>query len=271
MKNLEHQQRAPLRILSPEEPDSSATGKCALAIMTKAPRPGVVKTRLSPPLTPEEASNLNRCFLRDTAAAISKAGENTQGIACYTPVGAEDIYRDLLPPEFRLIAQRGEHLSERLINATADLFAAGFAAVCLINSDSPTIPASAFAQAAAILSRPQAAVVIGPADDGGYYLIGVNRLHPQIFEGIAWSTSVVLEQTHARAAELGVAVDLLPRGYDVDDPASLRRLCCELLDPNESEKEDGARATQQFLREIIAREGRARLCPDRETGTFRAH
>jgi uncharacterized protein len=271
VKNPGRQQREPLRIISPDKPDPSAAGKCALAIMTKAPRPGEVKTRLSPPFTPEEASNLNRCFLLDTAAAISKAGESTQGIACYTPVGVEEIYRDLLPQEFWLIAQRAEHLSERLINATEDLFAIGFASVCLINSDSPTIPASSFAEAAAMLSRPPASVVIGPADDGGYYLIGVNRLHRRIFDGMEWSTSVVLEQTRERAAELELPVHLLPAGYDVDDPASLRRLCRELLGPNESGKESGAPATQQFLREIVAREGRERLCPDCETGTFQEH
>ncbi|MGB8342655.1 MAG: hypothetical protein WCE51_13785, partial [Chthoniobacterales bacterium] len=93
------------RILKPNEQDADARGKCALAIMTKVPRAGEVKTRLTPPLTPEEAATLNSCFLRDIATAITLADHGAQGIACYTPVGAEESYRDILPDNFQLIAQ----------------------------------------------------------------------------------------------------------------------------------------------------------------------
>ncbi len=227
--------------------------------MTKAPRAGAVKTRLTPPLTHEEAATLNSCFLRDMAAAVSKAGEQTRGIACYTPLGAEEIYQDLLPPDFQLLAQRGDNLAERLIGAMQDLFAIGFASVCLMNSDSPTVPAAVFSEAANILAKPDSQMVIGPSDDGGYYLIGLKREQPRIFEGINWSTSRVLEQTLQRAAELELQVHLLPPGYDVDDSDTLRRLCQELLGPNELGKSNAAPATEKFLREIVAREGLARL------------
>jgi rSAM/selenodomain-associated transferase 1 len=249
------------RVLSPNEFDSTAAGCCALAVMTKVPRAGQVKTRLSPPLTPEEAATLNICFLRDTSAAIAAAGAGARGIGCYTPIGAEEAYRDILPPSFQVIAQRGGTFAERLIFAAEDLLAIGFASVCLINSDSPTVPASVFAGATEILSAPNDCVVLGPADDGGYYLIGLKQAHRRLFEGIDWSTDRVLEQTLERAAELRLDVRLLPAGYDVDDRATLRRLCHDLLGPNEVTEKNAAPATQQFLREIIAREGRARIWP----------
>src|SRR5438552_8484224 len=88
-------------------------GICALAIMTKAPRAGHVKTRLTPPLTAEEAAMLNICFLRDTAAAIAEVGRGARGIGCYTPAGAENTYGEILPPNFQLIPQRGENFGAR--------------------------------------------------------------------------------------------------------------------------------------------------------------
>src|SRR3954463_10864876 len=98
------------RILDPNLPDRGARGACALAVMTKAPQAGRVKTRLIPPLTPEEAAALNTCFLRDTAAAISEAvnGGKAQGVGVYTPVGAESAYSEILPGEFILVPQRGD-------------------------------------------------------------------------------------------------------------------------------------------------------------------
>lgn len=248
------------RVLSAATPNLGARGKCALTIMTKAPLAGTVKTRLTPPLTPEEAAALNACFLHDMARTISQAGDGTQGIACYTPVGAERIYHPILPPEFQLIAQRTGQLSERLIGATEDLFSVGFASVCLINSDSPTVPASSFAEAAKILAHPGRQLVLGPTDDGGYFLIGCNRLHREIFQGINWSTRHVLNQTLTRAANLHLEVHLLPTGYDVDDRATLCRLCQDLLRPNESGTV--APATKEFLRAIAAQEGLERFCPD---------
>lgn len=231
--------------------------------MTKAPRAGEVKTRLTPPLTPEEAAELNKCFLRDICETISRVHEGARGIACFTPLGFEKDYRNILPRKFQLIAQRGENLDQRLIFATQDLLGLGFGAVCLINSDSPTVPASVFNEAAEILSQPADRIVIGPSDDGGYYLIGLKQLHRRIFEGINWSTDQVVKQTLQRAAELQLDVCLLPGFYDVDDMATLHRLCDELLGSSEAEKSVVAPATQKFLRDIIAREGRTRIWPAR--------
>ena len=126
--------------------------------MTKAPRAGQVKTRLTPPLSTEEAAALNICFLRDISAAIGRVGGNARGIGCFTPVGTEETYRDIFPAEFQLLAQRDGDLSQRLVGATEDLFAVGFTSVCLINSDSPTAPTSVFAEAARLLSSPRKSV-----------------------------------------------------------------------------------------------------------------
>src|SRR5690348_187180 len=122
------------RILDPAGPESSHN-HCALAVMTKVPRPGHVKTRLVPPLTPEEAAELNVCFLRDTAAAIQHAcGTAAAGVAVYTPMGFETAYADILPPEFQLLPQRGDGFGERLAFAAEDIFRCGFNSVCLIDS-----------------------------------------------------------------------------------------------------------------------------------------
>ena len=130
------------RVLDPHAGKQVPEGLCALGVMTKAPRAGRVKTRLTPPLTSEEAAALNTCFLRDTAAAIAASVREglARGIGIYTPVGEEEAYADILPPEFELIAQRGDAFGERLAFAVEDLFAVGFGSVCLIDSDSPTVP-----------------------------------------------------------------------------------------------------------------------------------
>src|SRR6184192_1099457 len=151
--------RAKHRILAPNKYEPTAPGLCALAIMTKVPRAGQVKTRLTPPLTAEEAAMLNICFLRDIAAAIEKVGAGARGIGCYTPLGAESAYGEILPPDFQLIPQRGENFGARLIFATEDLLNTGFGSVCLINSDSPTLPTYIFAEAVKVLAAPGDVVV----------------------------------------------------------------------------------------------------------------
>jgi|SRR5436190_21703635 len=243
----------PFRFLDPTLPGRMARTLCALAIMTKAPRAGRVKTRLVPPLTPEEAAELNKCFLRDTAAAISNVtgNDNACGIAVYTPAGAESEYANILPADFSLLPQRGDGFGERLYFASEDLFKCGFESVCLIDSDSPTIPAASFRHAIELLASPNDRIVLGPSDDGGYYLVGLKRPLREVFEEIDWSTERVLTQTIQRATGIGLEVKLLPTGYDVDDDESLRRLCNELL--SNTSREDLAPCTQKFLRELAAK------------------
>ena len=265
---------SPFRLLDPNLPERTAHSVCALAVMTKAPQAGRVKTRLIPPLTPEEAAELNRCFLRDTTAAISvacsrrpmgdaskmqsehacashsEAATAARGIAVYTPVGAEAAYNDILPPDFSLLPQRGDKFGERLYFAVEDLFKCGFDSVCLIDSDSPTVPVRNFAEAVELLSTSEECLVLGPSDDGGYYLMGVKKPHRHLFEQIDWSTERVLNQTIQRASEIGLEVKLLPTGYDVDDAASLRHLCNELL--RKQSRDSVAPSTREFLARLVA-------------------
>jgi uncharacterized protein len=238
----------PDRILDPNRP-FIAGNICALAVMTKAPVAGKVKTRLVPPLTHEQAAQLNICFLRDTADAITKAcGATARGVGVYTPLGSEAAYIDILPQNFQLLPQRGGGFGERLFFAAADLFRCGFASVCLIDSDSPTISSEIYAKAVKLLATSNDRVVLGPSDDGGYYLIGMKRERRQLFERIDWSTERVLEQTKQRAQELKLGVELLPAGFDVDDAVSLERLRAELLSSKSSS--ESAPCTRKFLAEL---------------------
>src|SRR5438876_3672818 len=233
------------RVLDPATHASIGNDLCALAVMTKAPRAGQVKTRLVPPLRPEAEVQLNVCLLRDTVAAIAKAcGTTAHGVGVYAPIGAEAAYVDILPSNFELLPQRGDGFGERLAFATADLFQCGFGSVCLIDSDSPTVSADVYADAVEILSKAGDRVVLGPADDGGYYLIGLEQTRRELFERIDWSTERVLDQTKTRARELNLDVSLLRTGYDVDDAATLRRLCDELL--SKSSDAELAPNTRQF-------------------------
>src|ERR1700726_1172468 len=238
------------RVLDPAARAPIGNNLCALAVMTKEPRAGQVKTRLVPPLSPEEAAQLNVCFLRDTGAAIAKAGGTTaRGVGVYTPIGAEAAYSDILPTDFELLPQRGDGFGERLAFATEDLFQCGFGSVCLIDSDSPTVSADVYAEAVEALSKPGDRVVLGPSDDGGYYLIGLKKIHRELFEGIDWSTERVFDQTRTRAEDLRLELSLLPNGYDVDDRGSLNRLCADLLD--DRAPSNSAPHTRQFLVELV--------------------
>ena len=231
--------------------------------MAKAPLAGEVKTRLVPPLTPAEAAALNVCFLADMAANIAEvtAAGRADGLVVYTPAGAEAAFDGVLPEGFRLLLQRGESLGDRLCNATDDLLQDGYNSVCLINSDSPTLPRARLDRAIESLANDGDRVVLGAADDGGYYLIGLKQAHRNLFDRIAWSTADVLAHTVERAGEIGLNVEMLPHWYDVDDAETLNRLCEELF---ASERRDGAYSaphTRKFLASLIEKEGSQLIFP----------
>lgn len=226
--------------------------------MIKAPRVGAVKTRLVPPLNPEEAAALSICFLRDVTANIAEltSQDGVHGFAAYTPVGEESAFDGLLPSGFQLLPQRGAHLGERLLHAFEDFLEAGYGTVCLVNSDSPTLPTPILQDAVRALRMSGDRVVLGEAADGGYYLIGLKRPHRRLFEEISWSTEKVLSQTLERASEIRVESSLLPVWYDVDDVGSIRRLCAELFPGAGSlqgKEVSGYRAphTRQYLSQLI--------------------
>ena len=223
----------------------------AIGIIGKAPQPGRSKTRLAGAIGPEAASELSACFLRDVAAAIEAVPEvlGRRGYGVYAPAGAEDVIRQLLPAGFGLLLQAGEDLGHVLLGATCALLDAGHDCVLLVNGDSPTLPTHLLVQAVERLRQPGDRMVLGPASDGGYYLIGLKHPHKHLFTQIAWGTESVARSTCERAAEIGLATTLLPEWYDVDDIETLRWLQEELAGRLTRFRGGGfAAASRAFLR-----------------------
>jgi rSAM/selenodomain-associated transferase 1 len=204
---------------------------CAIAVMAKASIRGRAKTRLIPTLTPEQATDLNTSFLRDVADNLIAASAlaNITAHMAYAPAGSAPFFKSILPDSIGLIETVKPTLGECLLHAARTLLDAGSTSVCLLNSDSPTLPVAYLVAAATVLAVPGDRVVLGPSTDGGYYLIGIKQAHAGLFDGIDWSTERVFRQTVARAGELGLAVHELPTWYDVDDAASLGTLIGELF------------------------------------------
>ncbi len=206
--------------------------------MAKAPRAGHSKTRLSPPLLPEEARQISATFLRDITENIRLAAQKVDiaGYVAYAPAGMEALFDGILADGTGLVLADGEAetpdgvqgFGRCLWHATRTLFERGHHAVCVLNSDSPTLPTACLVQAACALPAGSDRVVLGPAEDGGYYLLGMSAPHAQLYGGIAWSTERVAAQTRAAAASLGVPAAELPPWYDVDDRAALGRLLADL-------------------------------------------
>lgn len=228
----------------------------AVGIFCKTPAAGFSKTRLSPPLRPEDCSALSACFIRDLASTICSLDGDVAPYAIYTPVGTEPALRALLPASFRLMPQRDGEFGTRLSHAIADLLQAGHAGAILVNADSPTLPASILQSAVNALMHKDA-VVLSPSFDGGYTLIGLSRPHLEVFADIPWSTSHVHRLTMQRAADINVPVINIPGWYDVDDAQTLHLLKTELAgghlpfaDPGLKGTE--APATRQFLARRLA-------------------
>ena len=199
-------------------------GICAIGVMAKAPQPGRAKTRLCPPLRPAQAAELSAAFLRDITENIALASRAApiDGYVAYAPAGDESWFTGHLAERTELVLADGsppmphevQGFGRCLLHAAQALFATGVSAVCLVNSDSPTLPTSVLIQAARALLAPGERIVLGTAEDGGYYLLGMQRAHAELFAAA----------THARAVTLGLDVVTLPAWYDVDDAASLDRL-----------------------------------------------
>jgi uncharacterized protein len=260
-----------LEILTSGRRNSTLTDKCAMGIMIKTPRNGFSKTRLSPPFSLEEAAGISRCFLKDTSAtiqALSQEDSFVVGVAIYTPVGSEGDLGEHLPSGFKMIAQRETSFGIRLFRATQDLFSVGFAAVCLVNSDSPTLPFHYLQDLATFLKEPKDRIVIGPSLDGGYYALGLRHAHKRLFEEVTWNTDRVYGETVERSKEINLPAIPLPAWYDVDDQLSLNRLLSELFPERTNEaapQGSPAPYTREFLRQILAKEGNGRIWPQMST------
>jgi len=187
--------------------------------MAKYPTPGLVKTRLAAAIGPEGASALHRAFIVDLAARLRKLPWPVTW-AFWPP---ESAFADLVAGQ-RAIPQHGRDLGERLETALGGLLTTGARRpVLALGADAPHVPLTALRGAVRALSG-SADVVLGPAYDGGYYLLGLREPAPPLFRDIPWGTSAVLETTEARACAAGLIVHRVDATFDVDGPADLEML-----------------------------------------------
>ncbi|MFN8499643.1 MAG: TIGR04282 family arsenosugar biosynthesis glycosyltransferase [Anaerolineae bacterium] len=198
----------------------------ALIVVAKRPVMGQTKTRLTPPFTPQQATELYECLLLDTLDVMTQVA-GVQPILAYAPADAAPYFRSVCPPAFALQPQVGSDLGSRLHSALARALAEGYRQAVVMDSDSPTLPPAYLRQAFAELDHSATDVVLGPCDDGGYYLIGVKEPCASLFD-VAMSTPTVLRQTIAAAEAAGRRVALLPTWYDVDTVQEVERLRAEL-------------------------------------------
>ncbi|HMF48459.1 MAG TPA: TIGR04282 family arsenosugar biosynthesis glycosyltransferase [Candidatus Saccharimonadales bacterium] len=195
----------------------------ALAVMAKAPIPGTVKTRLVPPLSNEQACELYRALLLDQLDNLTGLSEIDLYLA-YTPADAAPLIENLAPPGFQYFPQRGVDLGARMSNVLAELWRRGHHRLVLIGSDLPVLRLEILRDAFKYLDAPDRRAVLGPSQDGGYYLVGMNQAIPEIFSGMTWSHDGVLADSLVKLHELCINFALLPDWFDVDTMADIRRL-----------------------------------------------
>jgi len=199
-------------------------GDCTLVIMAKAPKLGMVKTRLAQCLPPPVVTALYRCLLEDTMALAQSLGRIEVAIMC--PASDRDDLTRLAGDAVCVVAQTGEGLAAGLTSVFAQFAVNGQQRVIAFNSDSPHLPASVLERAFEALATCD--VVVGPTHDGGYYLVGAKTIHAGLFNGDGMGTSSALETLLARARALGLSVRLADPFYDIDVVSDLLRLDAEL-------------------------------------------
>lgn len=232
----------------------------AVIVMAKQPSPGSTKTRLQPALDPVAAAALYECFLHDAIDLAGGVPGATPLIAIHPP--SSNDYFERIAPGVGLVAQLGDRLGDRLDHVLSFCLAEGFDHVVAINSDSPTLPTAYVVDAFDRLGDPATDVALGPADDGGYYLIGVKAPPGPIVTDVEMSTPHVLDDTIVIATTHGLVVELLAPWYDVDSPAELERLRTELV--GDTTPADGGREryegahTRAFLEDAARSDGSSR-------------
>jgi rSAM/selenodomain-associated transferase 1 len=196
--------------------------KKALLVFAKQPVAGRVKTRLSPPLSARDAAELYRCMLADTLERVTSLRQ-VEVILFFDPSdGAEAFFRETWP-DLTSFPQEGDGLGARLENAFSRVFSSGFTVAAAMGTDSPDLPLRHVEDAFRTLEEGAADVVFGPTADGGYYLVAMVRLYPELFRAIPWSTDRVLAESRVRADADSLAVTLLPEWEDMDTIAELKR------------------------------------------------
>jgi uncharacterized protein len=215
-------------------------GPNTLLVVAKLPIPGQTKTRLCPPLSHAQAADLYECFLRDTLDIMRKV-HDVQCVIGFLPEDAGDYFQQLAP-DMNLTCQSGESLGERLDHLLTDALVKGSQRAVVMDSDSPTLPSEYISQALDQLA--DADVVLGPTQDGGYYLIGLKQPQPHLLRQVQMSTSHVLADTLGLAKATGLVVSLLPTWYDIDTIDDLFQLDGEI---NGSSDNGSAPATRVWL------------------------
>jgi rSAM/selenodomain-associated transferase 1 len=201
----------------------------ALIVFAKVPEPNQVKTRLTSLLSPEWAARLYEAFLLDAFEVYTRLPVD---VRLYFSANPARVPAHLAPNGASLYEQRGADLGRRMAAAFAETFLAGYERAVIIGTDHPTLPTPFIEEAFFLLEDPYC-IAIGPSDDGGYYLLGMNEFYPLLFQEMTYSHARVFEQTLARAGSLQANLHILPRWYDVDTPESLRRLVADLEDAPE--------------------------------------
>ena len=213
---------------SAQSPDTShLSPHAALVIFAKAPIPGEVKTRLCPPLTPDEAATLHGGFVLDmlerTTLAVATLHLPFHRYLACAPSSALVFFQIMEERQgVKLIDQVGDDLGARMQHAFETMFEKGYHRVCIVGTDVPSLPLDHYTQALALLETND--LVLGPALDGGYYLIGLTRAAPDLFTEIPWSTDRVLALTQEKATTLGLKTALLSQWRDVDTIEDLHAL-----------------------------------------------
>jgi uncharacterized protein len=203
----------------------SCNGDCTLVIMAKAPRPGLVKTRLAQSLPVQAVTELYRCLLDDTMALARSLG--TVAVAIMCPASDVDELACVAGDSVGVVAQKGEGLAAGLTSVFAHFTAPDRQRVVAFNSDSPHLPASVLENAFEALTAHD--VVVGPTHDGGYYLVGAKAAHPTLFARDGMGTTNALDALLARARVLQLSVCFTDPFYDIDVESDLTQLAAELL------------------------------------------
>lgn len=202
----------------------SAAHERVLVIMAKAPKPGAVKTRLAPGLSPDTVTDFYCCLLDDTLALARSLSDVEVAIMCPSP--DVDELKQLAGNETSIVAQRGEGLAAGLTSVFAHFAESGRRRTIAFNSDSPHLPRSVLETAFETLAAHD--LVVGPTHDGGYYLVGAKASHPALFANDAMGTSSALEKLLSHARTLELSVGFAVPSYDIDVPDDLTRLAEEL-------------------------------------------
>jgi rSAM/selenodomain-associated transferase 1 len=197
-------------------------------VVVKEPRAGAVKTRLCPLLRPEQAALLYRGFLLDSVETATRIRGATVRAIC--PNGSEQGLAPLLPTGIGLTQQRSPGLGSALEECFSIGLADGYQAVAVMASDSPTLPTSFVERAFEQVERDQADVVLGPTEDGGYYLLAARAVHPRLFRDMTWSTAEVLAETLRRCRAEDLRAGLVEAWYDIDTPDALVKLAKRLAE-----------------------------------------